>query len=167
MLGKWQVDLRRGDGGGWIFVGRYERYEWAKSKASKGGDTWSLVRSTYSATKSLTATKQQQKSTLSETRTTRPSLDDTSPERRLRAKITIMPNVPPSVVVSPRNPQGENRSDEVEAVNKEEVHNALIQGLWIVWREGIVEDIAGGRRTTLTAGKSKERGIWDRLFCRN
>ena len=167
VLGKWQVDLRRGDGGGWIFVSKYERYEWAKSRGVKGGDTWKLVRSTYSHTKSIAATKPR-KSALSESKTTRPSIDDTSPERRLSAKITIVPNVPPSVVVSPRNPRDAG-SDEVEAVNKEEVFNALIQGLWIVWREGIVEDITVGRRNSWTPGRAgnRKRSFMDRLLCRS
>src|SRR5947207_3246738 len=37
--GKWQVDLRRGNGGGYIFVGKYERYEWAR-QPSRSDVTW-------------------------------------------------------------------------------------------------------------------------------
>lgn len=199
VLGKWQVDLRRGNGGGWIFVGKYERYEWAKksSKSSQGqgdeGEVWELVRSTYSHSKSLAEQKQQKptrrtKSVLSENRTVRESMDDfSSPaERRLAVTITVMKNSPPSVVIIPRNPRAaielggttsggttgdtlETTDEMVESVNKEEVINALIQGLWIVWREGVVEDINLGRRNTWTPGSDGERkrGVWDILLCRD
>jgi len=189
VVGKWQVDLRRGDGGGWIFVGKYERYEWARSRTQQGEDVWKLVRSTYSHSKSLSAGsggRTRRSTTLSESKTIRASMDDTSPERRLVAKITILANVPPSIIITPRNPNvravgvvagtttAETEVESMESVNREEVINALIQGLWIVWREGVVEDVNDGRRQswapTGAAGvtkRSRKRGIMDVLLCRN
>jgi hypothetical protein len=183
ILGKWQVDLRRGDGGGWIFVGKYERYEWAKSRNTRE-ETWKLVRSTYSHSKTTAASakpRRRPKSMLSESNNIRVSMDDTSLERRLTAKITIIPDSPPSVVIAPRNPRArtgtggmtvtgdaDGADEEVETVNKEEVVNALIQGLWIVWREGDVEDINTGRRNGLAPGTSgvPKRGFLDIILCR-
>jgi hypothetical protein len=181
---KWQVDLRRGDGGGWIFVGKYERYEWARSKGPGGSNdetVWELVRSTYSHSKTTSAEKQKsrRRSLINENKTIRASMDDTSPEQKLAAKITIIPNSPPSVVIIPRNPRvttgvgGTSETEEtdelVESVNKEEVINALIQGLWIVWREGVIEDIHSGKRNTWTPGSGGERkrGVWDTILCRS
>jgi hypothetical protein len=181
ILGKWQVDLRRGDGGGWIFVGKYERYEWAKSRNTQGEETWKLVRSTYSHSKTTAAsgkTKRRRKSMLSESNTIRASLDDTSAERRLAAKITMIPDSPPSIVITPRNPRVRTGMDgtsatgdedeAIETVNKEEVINALIQGLWIVWKEGIVKNINPGRRSSWTPGNSGalKRRFLDSILCR-
>ena len=178
ILGKWQVDLRRGDGGGWIFVGKYERYEWAKSRSSQGDEIWKLVRSTYSHSKTTAASpkpKRRRKSMVNESNPIRASMDDTSPERRLTAKITMMPNSPPTVVITPRNPRvrtglrGTGDPDEgIETINKEEVINALIQGLWIVWREGVVDDINTGRRNSWTPGDRGVRklGFLDIILCR-
>jgi hypothetical protein len=123
---------------------------------------------------------------LSETKTIRASMDDTSPERRLVAKITILANAPPSIIITPRNPKvhpvgvvagvttAETEVDGMETVNREEVINALIQGLWIVWREGVVEDINDGRKPSWApagaAGvrkRSRKRGVLDVLLCRN
>jgi hypothetical protein len=186
VLGKWQVDVRRGEGGGWIFVGKYERYEWAKSRGHQGEESWKLVQSTYSHSKAAAAsgggtTKKDRRK--SHSRASRPSMDDTSPERRLNAKITIIANSPPSVVIMPRNPRsaaggrsGENNSkartdvDEgIEMVNKEEVINALIQGLWIVWREGVVDYISSEERNTWAPKGTRihKRGIMDLLLCRS
>ena len=180
ILGKWQVDLRRGDGGGWIFVGKYERYEWAKSRSSQGEETWKLVRSTYSHSKTTAASAKpkRRRRSISESNIIRASMDDTSLERRLTAKITIMPDSPPSVVITPRNPRvrtgmgGTSVTDDadegIETVNKEEVVNALIQGLWIVWREGGVKDINTGRRNSWSPGTSgvRKRGFLDVILCR-
>jgi len=174
ILGKWQVDLRRGDGGGWIFVGKYERYEWARSRTQQGEETWRLVRSTYSHSKTKAATKSERRksSVLSESNTIRASMDDTSPERRLMAKITMIQDSPPTVVITPRNPRvgtemtaDDGMKDGIEFVNKEEVVNALIQGLWIVWREMVVTGINSGKRASLKLG-SRKRGVLDVLLCR-
>jgi hypothetical protein len=100
--------------------------------------------------------------------------------------MTILANVPPSIVITPRNPNGrgvgvvagdttaENEIEGIETVNREEVINALIQGLWIVWREGVVEDINNGRRQSWApvgaAGvtkRSRRRSFLDILLCRN
>jgi hypothetical protein len=187
VLGKWQVDVRRGDGGGWIFVGKYERYEWAKSRGNKGEEMWSLVRATYSQTKAAGSVRRRRKSTLSESRTIRASMDDVSPtERKLLAKIVMMSPSPPSITISPRNPrnsrvgslpggfpdvqEAEENVEEIELVNKEEVLDALIQGLWIVWREGVVEDNAGQtKRNSWTTAPtvSRKKSVWDKLLCRD
>jgi len=197
VLGKWQVDMRRGDGGGWIFVGKYERYEWARevspptpstpkllsnnatisSKGGVGEVTWNLVRSTYSRSKSIqalsTSKRKSQKSSalMDSSRTRRASMDDTSPERKLSARISISPNTPPSVIIVPRNPRtlasGEN--DAIEEANREEVIDTLIQGLWIVWRGGIIKDLGLSGQNTLTRVNGEEnrskRGVLDVLLC--
>jgi hypothetical protein len=195
VLGKWQVDMRRGEGGGWIFVGKYERYEWAREvptpgtpstpkfrsatpsgSTSKGNEiTWKLVRSTYSRSKSIQALstsgrKPRKASVLSDPRTVRASMDDTSPERRLSARIIIAPNSPPSMVVVPRNPRSQLGVEEgAEEANKEEVLDALIQGLWIVWREGVVDDMHLSGRNTWSREDQREqkRGFLDALLCRS
>ena len=188
VIGKWQVDLRRGDGGGWIFVGKYERYEWARSRTSQGEDVWKLVRSTYSHSKSQKATvggRTRRNTKLSESKTIRAAMDDTSPERRLLAMMTIVSNAPPSMVITPRNPKtrtvgmvagtatAETEVEGMETVNREEVINALIQALWIVWREGVVDDINVGRRPSSapqgaseTTKRTQKRGVLDILLCR-
>jgi len=191
-------------GGGWIFVGKYERYEWAKSRgnaqspfpSSPGGKslaskgevvTWTLVQSTYSHTKTLAAQlegkrnrRKSTKSSLSEARTIRASMDNTaSPERRLNARMTIMPDMPPSMIIRPRNPRMEGTidegggewSEEIEEINKQEIVNALVQGLWIVWREGVVDEINEGRRNSWVPAhqgqqKKRKKGIWDVILCR-
>jgi len=113
-------------------------------------------------------------------------MDDTSPERRLVARITILANAPPSIIITPRNPKiravgvvagittAETEVEGMETVNREEVIDALIQGLWIVWREGVVEDINNGRKLSWApvgaAGvrkRSRKRGVLDVLLCRN
>ena len=170
-------------------MGKYERYEWARSRTSQGEDVWKLVRSTYSHSKSLNASsgrRTRRNTSLSESNTIRASLDDTSPERRLGAKMTILANVPPSIVITPRNPRvrgvgvvagtttAETEVEGIEMVNREEIINALIQGLWIVWREGVVEDINHRRRQSWApvgaAGmtkRSRKRGVLDILLCRS
>jgi hypothetical protein len=160
--GKWQVDIRRGDGGGWIFVGDYERYEWARQRGIKGEEQFVLVCSTFSRTKS-----RRRKSSA----TLRPSLDDTAPEQ-VFAKITLLPKSPPMVLVVPRKGRGDGREfgalEEVEMVNKEEVLNVLIQGLWIVWREGVVEDFGQDRRNSWAPAEAGRKRSWmDIFFCRN
>ena len=99
-------------------------------------------------------------------------MDDTSPERRLMAKITMIQDSPPTVVITPRNPRvgtemtaDDGMKDGIEFVNKEEVVNALIQGLWIVWREMVVTGINSGKRASLKLG-SRKRGVLDVLLCR-
>lgn len=181
VLGKWQVDLRRGDGGGWIFVGKYERYEWAKSRGHQGEESWKLVRSTYSHSKATAASGRGTPTNSKKGRrksVSRTSMDDTSPERRLSAKVTVVTDSPPSVVIMPRNPRRatggrsdastitrDDIDDESELVNKEEVINVLIQGLWIVWREGVVDYISSGNRTH-SGTRIRKRGIMDLLLCR-
>jgi hypothetical protein len=196
--------MRRGEGGGWIFVGKYERYEWAKevspatpstpklrtatpTTSSRGGGgevTWQLVRSTYSRSKSIQALstsggrKTRKASILSESRTVRASMDDTSPERKLSARITIFRNSPPSVVIVPRNPRATSgvvrtaEAEEIEEGNKEDVLDALIQGLWIVWREGIVDHMhLSSERNTWAPVNGEEnrpkKGLLDVLLCRS
>lgn len=97
-------------------------------------------------------------------------MDDTSPERKLSARILIYPNSPPSMIIVPRNPRTTAAEDGVEEGNKEEVLDALIQGLWIVWREGITEDLHLSGRNTWTPVNGEEtrvkrRGL-DLLLCR-
>lgn len=189
VLGKWQVDVRRGDGGGWIFVGKYERYEWAKARGTKGEETWSLVRATYSHTKAAGSVRRRRKSTLSESRTIRSSMDDVSPdERKITAKIVMMSPSPPSITITPRNPrysrvgslpggfpdveENVEAVEEIEAVNKEEVVATLIQGLWIVWREGVVEDNTGQtKRNSWTTAPgttvTRKKSFLDTLLCRD
>lgn len=159
------MDIRRGDGGGWIFVGKYERYEWSRTR-SRTEQSWSLVRASYSHSKSSAAGRRSR--TLSDSRTVRESIDDTwSPERRLNAKIKITPPSPPMIVVTPRIPDG---AEEMEVVNKEEVLDVLVQGLWIVWREGIVEDTDPAKRnswTPIVKDNKRKKTFWDRILCRN
>ena len=99
-------------------------------------------------------------------------MDDTSAERKLCARITISANAPPSVIIVPRSARttasGEN--GEIEEANREEVIDALIQGLWIVWRGGIINDMHLSGRKTLTRVNGEEnrrnRGVLDVLLCR-
>jgi hypothetical protein len=166
VLGKWQVDPRRGNGGGWIFVGKYERYEWARTRGTNG-QSWSLVRSTYSHTKTMSSGSADRRSNAFSDRTVRPSMDDTSPERRLVAKITLTPPSPPSFNIIPRNSRGSGFAD-VEAINKEEIMDALVQGLWIVWREGVVNETDPGKRNSWTPviQKKRKKTLWERVLCR-
>jgi hypothetical protein len=97
----------------------------------------------------------------------RGSLDDLE-EESLGVIISILAPSPPKVVVVPRKTRDEGGAEEVEGVNREEVINALIQGLWIVWREGVVEENGHERRNSWAAGKeerTKRRWV-DRVFCR-
>lgn len=98
-------------------------------------------------------------------------MDDTSPERRLSARIIIAPNSPPSMVVVPRNPHSTQLGVEegAEEGNKEEVLDALIQGLWIVWREGVVDDMHLSGRNTWTREdkRGQKRGFLGALLCRS
>jgi hypothetical protein len=60
-----------------------------------------------------------------------------------------------------------------QSVNKQEVMDALVMGLWIVWREGVVEEIAErgtGKRNSWdkkTSGKGRKRQFLDVLLCRD
>jgi len=95
-------------------------------------------------------------------------MDDTSPERRLVAKIKIGPPSP-SIAISPRNPRrGSAIEKNLEAVNREEVMDALVQGLWIVWREGVLEDTDPAKRNSWTpvVKKKRKKKFWDRILCR-
>ena len=59
-----------------------------------------------------------------------------------------------------------------KSVNKQEVMDVLVMGLWIVWREGVVEETADkgtGRRNSWSKGsngKVRKRGVLDVLLCR-
>lgn len=71
---------------------------------------------------------------------------------------------PPMMIVSPRVVE--------KSVNKQEVMDVLVMGLWIVWREGVVEETADkgtGRRNSWSKGsngKVRKRGVLDVLLCR-
>ena len=116
-------------------------------------------------------------------------MDDVSPdERKITAKIVMMPPSPPSITIAPRNPRYSRVGslpggfpgieetveavEEIEAVNKEEVVDTLIQGLWIVWREGVVEDNTGQTKrnswtTALGTTVTRKKSFLDRLLCRD
>jgi hypothetical protein len=87
----------------------------------------------------------------------------------LEARVVLMPPSPPMMVVHPRVVE--------QSVNKQEVMDVLVMGLWIVWREGVVEvyDSAGtrpGKRNSWSKGTSggkvvRKRGFLDILLCRD
>jgi hypothetical protein len=159
--GKWQVDLRRGDGGGYIFVGKYERYEWARQGNLRTEVTWVLVHSTYSHSKTQAAARRRGGTMGSSDRS---SMDDSNVQRRLGAKIKISGKEPPVIVITPRNLE---KTQEMETVNREEVLNALIQALWIVWREGGVVDETVTGSGKGTGGNRRKPGCMDIFLCRN
>jgi hypothetical protein len=165
VIGRWQTDVRAGNGGGWVFTGQYDRYEWAKSRGQQGEDIWKLVRP--SSKSSNQRPDMGRRRSTSDAHTNRSS-DDASPERRLCAKMTMRADLPPLLVISPRNPRAKGGSETpLEVVNKEEIINALIQGLWIVWREGIIEEISPGKRNnSVTSLGIQRRNFWDKFFCR-
>ena len=72
---------------------------------------------------------------------------------------------PPMMIVSPRVVE--------RSVNKQEVMDLLVMGLWIVWREGVVEETGEkgtGRRNSWNKGangKGRKRGCLDVLLCRD
>ena len=110
-------------------------------------------------------------------------MDDESGVGRLEAKITMANGSPPMITVRPRLPRkmvlpGSFPSAEDvgnEAVNREEVVNALVQGLWIVWRENVVDEVEVTKRNSWTPGTAaeakkkskKKRGAMDWLLCRS
>lgn len=172
VIGKWQIDEKTGDAGGWIFLGRYERYEWSKGRTSKGEECWTLNSHSIPSTR--------RKSTFSEARTVQSGPHGSagsrgtgtggmSPPEGLEARVILMPPSPPMMIVNP--------SVVEQSVNKQEVMDALVMGLWIVWREGVVKesDSAGGHRGkrnswskgNTSGGKVKKRGFLDVLLCRN
>jgi len=180
--GKWRIQAKTGDtgdtgetGGGWVFVGRYDRYEWSKGHTRKGEECWVLT-STSTNTHLTTHNSNNdnnnnRRSGLSDTRTRSGSSAGESAAGIdvLEARVVLMPPSPPMMVVHPRVVE--------QSVNKQEVMDVLVMGLWIVWREGVVEvyDSAGtrpGKRNSWSKETSggklvRKRGFLDILLCRD
>lgn len=171
VLGKWQVESK--SGGGWVFVGRYDRYEWLKGRTRKGEECWVLTGMSTSLTNNNNNNynNNRRRSGLSDARTRSGSSAGESAVvgmDGLEARVVLMPPSPPMMVVHPRVVE--------QSVNKQEVMDVLVMGLWIVWREGVVEvsDSAGtrpGKRNSWSKGASgkgvRKRGFLDILLCRN